>query len=219
MADYVAPAREIGFVVNELLDYPRLSSLADFTDATEELTGAILDEAGKFAAQVLSPLNRIGDQQGVRIEGDTVKTADGFAQAYQMFVDNQWLSLAQNPEYGGQGLPFLIHLAASEMWNSACTSIALCPMLTAGGIDALAAHASDELKDKYLPNLITGKWTATMNLTEPHAGSDLSALKTRAEPAGDHYLLKGQKIYITYQRETTTDLRGKRFTSPGASMI
>ncbi len=105
MANYVAPAREIGFVVNELLDYSRLASLADFADATEELTGAILDEAGKFAAQVLSPLNRIGDQQGVRIEGDTIKTADGFAQAYQMFVDNQWLSLAQNPRYGGQGLP------------------------------------------------------------------------------------------------------------------
>ena len=205
MANYVAPAREIGFVVNELLDYSRLASLADFAEATEELTGAILDEAGKFAAQVLAPLNRIGDQQGVRIEGDTIKTADGFAQAYQMFVDNQWLSLAQNPRYGGQGLPFLIHLAASEMWNSACTSLALCPMLTAGGIDALATHGSDELKDKYLPNLITGKWSATMNLTESHAGSDLSTLKTRAEPAGDHYLIKGQKIYITWGEHDMTD--------------
>ena len=205
MADYIAPAREIGFVVNELLDYPRLASLADFADATEELTGAILDEAGKFAAQVLSPLNKVGDQQGVRMDGDTIKTADGFAQAYQMFVDNQWLSLAQNPQYGGQGLPFLIHLAAAEMWNSACTSMALCPMLTAGGIDALVAHASDQLKEKYLPNLITGKWTATMNLTEPHAGSDLSTLKTRAEPAGDHYLIKGQKIYITWGEHDMTD--------------
>ncbi len=198
MADYVAPTREIGFVINELLDYPRLASLSDFTDATEELTSAILDEAGKFAGQVLAPLNRVGDQQGVRIEGDTIKTPDGFSEAYQMFVDNQWLSLAQNPQYGGQGLPFLIHLAASEMWNSACTSFALCPMLTAGGIDALSAHASDELKAKYLPNLITGKWSATMNLTEPHAGSDLSTLKTRAVPRGDHYLIKGQKIYITW---------------------
>ena len=205
MADYVAPAREIGFVINELLDYSRLASLGDFADATEELTVAILDEAGKFAGQVLSPLNRVGDQQGVRIEGETIRTPDGFAQAYQMFVDSQWLSLAQNPQYGGQGLPFLIHLAASEMWNSACTSLALCPMLTAGGIDALAAHASDELKDKYLPNLIMGKWTATMNLTEPHAGSDLSTLKTRAEPAGDHYLIKGQKIYITWGEHDMTD--------------
>jgi len=198
MADYVAPAREIGFVVNELLDYQELTQLNSFTEATPELTGAILDEAGKFAAEVIAPLNRVGDTQGVKIEGDTIRTPDGFADAYQLFVDNQWLSLAQNPEYGGQGLPFLVHLAAAEMWNSACTSMALCPMLTAGGIDALSAHANDELKYKYLPNLVTGKWTATMNLTEPHAGSDLSTLKTRAEPEGDHYRIRGQKIYITW---------------------
>ena len=205
MADSVAPAREIGFVVNEMLDYSRLSDLEDFSEATEELTAAILEEAGKFAGQVLAPLNRVGDLQGVRIEDDTVKTPDGFAAAYQLFVDNAWLSLAQDPQYGGQGLPFLVHLAAAEMWNSACTSLALCPMLTAGGIDALAAHASDELKDKYLPNLITGHWTATMNLTEPHAGSDLSTLKTRAEPEGDHYRIKGQKIYITWGEHDMTE--------------
>ena len=198
MADYVAPAREIGFVINELLDYSRLAALSDFADATAELTTAILDEAGKFAGQVFAPLNQVGDQQGVKIEGDQVTTADGFAEAYQMFVDNEWLSLAQNPQYGGQGLPFLIHLAASEMWNSACTSLALCPMLTAGGIDALSAHGSDELKEKYLPSLITGKWSATMNLTESHAGSDLSTLRSRAEPNGDHYLIRGQKIFITW---------------------
>ena len=107
-------------------------------------------------------------------------------------------SLAQDPCYGGQGLPFLVHLAASEMWHGACTSLALCPLLTAGGIDALHAHGSDALKLRYLPSLISGKWTATMNLTEPHAGSDLSTLKTRAEPQGDHYLLRVQKIYITW---------------------
>ncbi len=205
MADYVAPSREIGFVVNELLDYQKLTSLNSFGDATPELTGAILDEAGKFAGQVLAPLNRVGDVQGVKVEGDEVRTPDGFADAYQMFVESEWLSLAQDPAYGGQGLPFLIHLAAAEMWNSACTSMALCPMLTAGGIDALSAHASDALKDRYLPNLITGKWTATMNLTEPHAGSDLSQLKTRAEPAGDHYLIRGQKIYITWGEHDMTE--------------
>ena len=205
MADYVAPSREIGFVVNEMLDYSRLNELESFSEATPELSTAVLEEAGKFAAQVLAPLNRIGDQQGVRLEGDTIKTADGFADAYQLFVDNAWLSLAQSPQYGGQGMPFLIHLAASEMWNSACTSMALCPMLTAGGIDALSAHGSDELKDKYLPNLITGHWTATMNLTEPHAGSDLSTLKTRAEPVGDHYRIRGQKIYITWGEHDMTE--------------
>jgi alkylation response protein AidB-like acyl-CoA dehydrogenase len=205
MVDYVAPGREIGFVVNELLDYSRLAALDDFSEATPELTSAIFDEAGKFAGQVFAPLNRIGDQQGVRVEGDQVITADGFADAYQMFVENEWLSLAQDPQYGGQGLPFLVHLAAAEMWNSACTSMALCPMLTAGGIDALAAHGSDELKAKYLPSLITGKWTATMNLTESHAGSDLSTLKTRAEPSGDHYLIRGQKIYITWGEHDMTE--------------
>jgi alkylation response protein AidB-like acyl-CoA dehydrogenase len=198
MAEYVAPVREIGFVINELLDYSRLSGLADFSDASSDLTSAVLDEAAKFASQVLAPLNHIGDQQGVRQQGDQVITADGFAAAYRLFVDNQWLSLAQNPQYGGQGLPYLIHLAASEMWNSACAALAICPLLTAGGIDALSAHASDTLKDKYLPSLVTGKWTATMNLTEPQSGSDLSMLQTRAEPEGDYFRIRGQKIFITW---------------------
>lgn len=198
MADYVAPTRDIGFVINEILDYSRLNQLESFSEATRDLTDAIIDEAGKFAEEVFAPLNRIGDQQGVRIENDTVITPDGFIEAYQLFVDNQWLSLAQDPEFGGQGLPFLVHLAASEMWNSACMSLGLCPMLTAGGIDALHAHGNDQIRQKYLPNLVTGKWCGTMNLTEPHAGSDLSTLKTRAEPSGDHFLIRGQKIYITW---------------------
>ena len=198
MADYLPPIREMDFIINELLDYSILNKLDSFTDGTADVTSSVLEEAGKFASEVLSPLNRIGDTQGVRVEGDQLFTAEGFKEAYQLFVENEWLSLAQDPRYGGQGLPFLIHLAASEMWHGACTSLALCPLLTAGGIDALQAHASDELKAKYLPSLISGKWTATMNLTEPHAGSDLSKLKTRAEPKGDHYLLRGQKIYITW---------------------
>jgi len=205
MADYVAPTRDISFVMNELLDYSKINALDNFTDATSELTGAILDEAGKFAADVMAPLNRVGDLQGVKVEDNTVVTPEGFKEAYQLFVDNQWLSLAQDPEYGGQGMPFLLHLAVSEMWNSACMSLALCPMLTAGGIDALMAHASDEIKMKYLPNLVTGKWSGTMNLTEPHAGSDLSTLKTRAEPVGDHYLIRGQKIYITWGEHDMTE--------------
>ncbi|MGB1685093.1 MAG: acyl-CoA dehydrogenase, partial [Pseudomonadales bacterium] len=192
-------------VMNELLDYSKINALDNFTDATSELTGAILDEAGKFAADVMAPLNRVGDLQGVKVEDNTVVTPEGFKEAYQLFVDNQWLSLAQDPEYGGQGMPFLLHLAVSEMWNSACMSLALCPMLTAGGIDALMAHASDEIKTKYLPNLVTGKWSGTMNLTEPHAGSDLSTLKTRAEPVGDHYLIRGQKIYITWGEHDMTE--------------
>ena len=198
MAEYVPPSREIGFVINELLDYSRLPGLNDFSEATTELTSAVLEEAAKFAGKVMAPLNRIGDQQGIRQQGDEVITPDGFADAYQLFVENQWLSLAQDPQYGGQGLPYIVHLAASEMWNSACASMAICPLLTAGGIDALIAHASEELKDKYLPSLVSGKWTATMNLTESHAGSDLSTLKTRAEPDGEIYRIRGQKIFITW---------------------
>lgn len=198
MANYVAPSKEIDFVLTKVLDYKKLNSLPAFSEATPELTEAILDNAAKFASEVIAPINRVGDAEGVKVQGSEVKTASGFVEAYRQFVDSEWLALAQNPSYGGQGLPFLVHLAASEMWNSACTSFALCPMLTAGAIDALSDHANEDLKQRYLPNLVTGKWSATMNLTEPHAGSDLSKLRTIAEPVGDHYLIKGQKIYITW---------------------
>ena len=205
MAEYVAPNREIGFVINELLDYGQLNQLPDFAEATPELTRAVLDEAGKFAESVMAPLNRPGDLQGARLEDGSVIPPDGYAEAYRLFVENAWLSLAQDPRYGGQGLPFLVHLASSELWNSACTSLAVSALLTAGAIDALSAHASDELKDKYLPNLVSGKWTATMNLTEPHAGSDLSSLRTKAEPTGDHYRIRGQKIFITWGDHNMTE--------------
>ncbi|MBA59216.1 MAG: acyl-CoA dehydrogenase [Gammaproteobacteria bacterium] len=198
MANYEAPSKEIGFVMQRVLDYQRLNGLPAFSEATSELTEAILEAAAKFAGEVLAPLNRVGDIEGVTLDGTEVRTPEGFATAYQKFVSNEWLGLAQDQDYGGQGLPFLVHLAAAEMWNSACTSFALCPMLTAGAIDALSEHANNELKQQYLPNLVTGKWSATMNLTEPHAGSDLSKLKTRAEPHGENYLIKGQKIYITW---------------------
>lgn len=205
MSDYVAPGQEINFMLNDVLDYSRINSLAHFSEATDDLTAAVLEEAAKFAAEVLAPLNKVGDTQGVSVTGDELTTPDGFPEAYRLFVDNGWLSLAQDPEYGGQGLPFTLHLAASEMWQSACTSLALCPMLTAGAIDALTDHASDELKTRYLPRLVTGEWTATMNLTESHAGSDLSQLKTKAEPVGDHYLLRGQKIFITWGEHDLTE--------------
>ena len=178
MANYVAPSKEIDFVLNKVLDYKKLNALSAFSEATPELTEAILDNAAKFAGEVIAPINRAGDVEGVNVQGSEVKTASGFVEAYRQFVDSEWLALAQNPSYGGQGLPFLVHLAASEMWNSACTSFALCPMLTAGAIDALSDHANEDLKQRYLPNLVTGKWSATMNLTEPHAGSDLSKLRT-----------------------------------------
>ena len=198
MADFKAPVSEMSFVINDLINLEQLTVIPEFAEATPELTDAVLEEAGKFAADVFAPLNRIGDLQHSKAKDGVVKTPDGFKEAYQRFVDNAWLSLAQSPDYGGQGLPFTLHMGTSEFWNSANMSMALCPMLSAGGIDTLMAHASDTLNETFLPNLISGKWTATMNLTESHAGSDLSSLKTKATPNGDHYLIKGQKIYITW---------------------
>lgn len=198
MADYKAPVKEISFVINELLNVNQLTSIPDFAEATPELVDAVVEEAGKFAAEVFAPINRIGDIQHSKAKDGVVTTPDGFKEAYQLFVDNGWMSLAQDPDFGGQGLPFTVHMAASEFWNGANISMALCPMLTAGAIDALAAHGSQVLKDTFLAKLVSGEWTGTMNLTESHAGSDLSNLKTKAKPAGDHFLLKGQKIYITW---------------------
>lgn len=205
MADFKAPVSEVSFVVNDLLNLNQLISIPDFAEATPELIEAVLEEAGKFAADVFAPLNRIGDIAHSKAKDGVVITPKGFKEAYQRFVENGWLTLAQSPDYGGQGLPFTLHMAVSEFWNSANVSMALCPMLSAGGIDALMAHASDDLKQKYLPKLISAEWTGTMNLTESHAGSDLSNLKTKATPNGDHYLIKGQKIYITWGEHDMAD--------------
>lgn len=198
MADYKAPVQEVSFVVNDLLNISQLNKIQYFTEATPELVDAVVAEAGKFAAEVFAPLNRIGDMTGSRALNGAVSTPEGFKEAYQLFVDNGWMGLAQDPAFGGQGLPFTVHMIVSEFWNSANTAMALCPMLTAGAIDAFMAHASDALKQTFCAKLVSGEWTGTMNLTESHAGSDLSNLKTRATPHGDHYLIRGQKIFITW---------------------
>lgn len=198
MADYKAPIQEMSFVINDMLDINSLTSIPEFEEATPELLDAVIEEGAKFAAEVIAPTNRDGDLQHSRAKDGVVTTPDSFKAAYKLFIESGWQSLAQDPEYGGQGLPFTLHMAVSEFWNSANISFALAPMLSAGAIDALAAHASDELKAKYMPKLISSEWTGTMNLTESHAGSDLSNLKTKATPNGDHYLIKGQKIFITW---------------------
>jgi len=179
MTDYKAPVEEISFVLNDLLNLNSLTAIPEFAEATPELVDAVIEEAGKFASEVFAPINRIGDLQHSKAVDGEVTTPDGFKEAYQLYVDNGWMSLAQHPDYGGQGLPFTVHMVASEFWNSANTAMALCPMLTAGAIDALVAHASDDLKNTYLPKLVSGEWTGTMNLTESHAGSDLSSLHTK----------------------------------------
>jgi len=195
---YVAPVRDIAFVLKHVVGLDALSRLEGFEDATPELVEAILEESARFTAEVLAPLNVVGDREGCTWSPDGVKTPTGWPEAYARFVENGWGSLPFDPEYGGQGLPMTVAAAVQEMWHSANMSFGLCPLLTQGAVDAIEHHASDALKARYLPNLVGGAWSGTMNLTEPQAGSDLAAVRTKAVPEGDHYRISGQKIYITY---------------------
>jgi alkylation response protein AidB-like acyl-CoA dehydrogenase len=203
--NYAAPVKDIAFVLNHVVDLADLSTLAGFEDATPDLVAAILEESARFTADVLAPLNRVGDQQGSQWKDGEVTTPDGWKDAYSRFIENGWGSLAFPPEFGGQGLPMTVSAAVQEMWHSANMSFGLCPLLTQGAVDAIEHHASDELKQRYLPKMVEGIWSGTMNLTEPQAGSDLAAVRSRAEPAGDHYLISGQKIYITYGEHDLTE--------------
>ena len=205
MSTYIAPLRDMRFVMTELAGLDELSSLPGFDEVSPELADAVLDEAARLATEVLAPLNKPGDQQGARLTKDGVVAADGFAAAYRQFAEGGWSGLAGDPEFGGQGLPELLHAATVEMWNSSNMAFALCPLLTAGATEALRQHGSDELKQRYMPKLVSGEWTGTMNLTEPQAGSDLAAVRTKAVPEGDHYRLYGQKIFITWGDHEMTD--------------
>jgi alkylation response protein AidB-like acyl-CoA dehydrogenase len=198
MTTYRAPVRDMQFVINELAGLKSFAALPGYEEVTPELAEAVLEEAARLASEVLAPLNKSGDEQGASLTKDGVAAADGFAAAYRRFVDNGWNGLGGDPEYGGQGLPGLVAAAAVEMWNSANMSFALCPLLTAGAMEAVKAHASDDLKNRFLPKLVSGEWSGTMNLTEPQAGSDLSAVRAKAVPEGDHYRISGQKIFITW---------------------
>jgi alkylation response protein AidB-like acyl-CoA dehydrogenase len=200
MRDYIAPLRDMQFVLRELAPIDELAKLPGCGDVNLEVALAILKEAGKFAGGVLSPLNVTGDREGAKLlPGNEVKTAAGWKDAYRQFCDGGWNSLSVAPEWGGQGIPRLVSALVEEMWNSANVSFALCPMLTRGAIEALELKGSEELKQRYLPKMTSGEWTGTMVLTEPQAGSDLSAVRTRAvkQPDGS-YKLEGQKIFITY---------------------
>jgi acyl-CoA dehydrogenase len=198
MNEYVAPIRDMKFVLGELAGLDEVIALPGYEVCTPELTEAVLEEAGKLANEVLSPLNHKGDPAGASLGPDGVVAAEGFGDAYSAFAENGWCGLSADPEYGGQGLPGTIGAAVSEMWNSANFAFSLCPMLSGGAMEAIAAHGSDELKAQYLPRMASGAWTGTMNLTEPQAGSDLAAVRTRAVPDGDRYRIFGQKIFITW---------------------
>jgi alkylation response protein AidB-like acyl-CoA dehydrogenase len=206
MKEYTAPLRDMQFVLRELAPLDEVSRLPGCGDMNLELAEAILTEAGKLAAGVLSPLNPVGDREGARVHDGEVVTATGWRDAYRQFVDGGWNALSCDPEYGGQGVPRLVSALVEEMWNAANLSFALCPMLTRGAIEALELNGSEELKRRYLPKLISGEWAGTMVLTEPQAGSDLSAVRTRAvrQPDGS-YRLEGQKIFITYGEHDLTE--------------
>jgi acyl-CoA dehydrogenase len=196
---YRAPVAEMVFTMRHVAGLDRAIKEGLHGDLSLDLVETILEEAGKFAADELAPLNRAGDLEGLKLEDGAVRTPRGFKDAYRAWTAAGWNALPGPEAYGGQGLPTLLNSACVEMWNSACMSFGLAPLLTMGGVEALAQHGSDELKQRYLAKVVSGEWTATMNLTEPQAGSDLGALRTRAERAGDgSYRIVGQKIFITY---------------------
>jgi len=202
MTDYVAPVEDILFAL-DVAGLPQIAGFDRFAEATPDLTAAIVEEAGKFGAGVLAPINQTGDQQGCTLDPDGgVRLPEGAADAYRQFVEAGWNALPFDPEFGGQGLPAVVGAAVSEIWEAANMAWALGPLLTTGAIEALSVHGTDQQKALYLPKLVSGEWTGTMNLTEAQAGSDLAQLRCKAEPAPDLgedvYRIHGQKIFITH---------------------
>ncbi|MBV1789694.1 acyl-CoA dehydrogenase [Marinobacterium sp. D7] len=198
MSEYTYPRNEALFLFNRVLRIPELCRLGGLDEVNEELITAVLDEAARFGSERLAPSNREGDINPARMTDDGVQEPPGFAELYREFCDAGWPSLIAPTEFGGQGLPNVLSVAVHEIWNSANLAWALAPLLTQGAMEALVAHGSEQLKSLWLARLVSGEWTGTMNLTEPDAGSDLAALRTRADPEGDHYRIKGQKIFITW---------------------
>jgi alkylation response protein AidB-like acyl-CoA dehydrogenase len=205
MSDYRFPYKDAEFLINELLDFDQMCLDAGLEEVNSELASAILEEAGRFGSEVLAPLNTAGDEQGAKLAEDGVHETPGFAEAYRQYVDYGWGALAGEEEYGGQAMPRVVAAAATEIWYTACASFSLCPLLTTGAVESIAKHGSDELKKAYLPYMTSGEWSGSMCLTESAAGSDLAAVATRALPEGDHYLVSGQKIFITWGDHQMTE--------------
>lgn len=207
---FTAPSREQNFVLKHIADIGSLAEHERFAGASEDMVEAIVEGIGQFAMGEFAPINRIGDTVGAQWNDGAVTTPEGFKQAYQQFVDGGWASIDGPEEFGGQGLPYSLSALILETCGAANFAFTLCPMLSFGAIEALHAHGSEEQKEKYLPNLVSGAWTGTMNLTEPQAGSDVGALRSTAEPIteGEHagkYKIKGQKIFITFGEHDLTD--------------
>jgi 3-(methylsulfanyl)propanoyl-CoA dehydrogenase len=203
---YRAPVAEMVFAMRHVAGLDRAIAEELHGDLSLDLVETILEEAGKFANEELAPLNRSGDLEGLAFKDGAVAMPRGFKEAYRAWTAAGWNALPGPEAYGGQGLPTLLNSACVEMWNSACMSFGLAPLLTMGGVEALAQHGSDELKGRYLAKVVSGEWTATMNLTEPQAGSDLNAIRSRAERASDGtYRITGSKIFITYGEHDMVD--------------
>ncbi|CAA0111002.1 3-methylmercaptopropionyl-CoA dehydrogenase [BD1-7 clade bacterium] len=208
MPDYKAPLDDMKFVLFDVLEANRLADIPGYEDASEDIMRAILDEAAKLNESVLAPINASGDTEGCSYDPQThaVKTPEGFKEAYQQFSQGGWTGLTADPEYGGQGLPHLLKLCLNEMVCSANFSIGMYPGLSHGAIDAVTQHANDELKQQYLPNLVSGRWSGTMCLTEPQCGTDLGLITTRANLNADgSYALTGTKIWITGGEQDLTE--------------
>jgi alkylation response protein AidB-like acyl-CoA dehydrogenase len=198
MTTYVAPTRDMLFAMNDLAGLAEIAALPGNDEVTPDLVEAILDEAAKFASEVLAPINAQGDRQGCQCKDGEVTTADGFKAAYSKFIESGWNAMPASPDFGGQGLPSLVSTAVLEMWKASNMAFSLCQMLTLGAVAAIAHHGREQDKQLYLPKMVSGEWTGTMNLTESQAGSDLSAVRSKAQPEGDHYRISGTKIFITW---------------------
>ena len=196
---YRAPVSDFAFLMDHVVGYSQVSDTERFAEASPDMAQAILGEAGRMCDEVLSPLNREGDLHPARLENGVVRTSPGFDKGYEAIREGGWVSISGDPEFGGMGLPMTITTAVNDMMSGACLALQLNPLMTQGQIEALEHHASDALKEIYLPKLMTGEWCGTMNLTEPAAGSDVGALRSKAEPNGDgSYAVSGQKIFISW---------------------
>ena len=205
MHNYIAPIKDMRFAMEELSELDAICDLPDFEGIDLETINAVMEEGGKFANEVLSPLNWEGDQKGTQMDENGVIQCPGFKEAYDQYVAGGWTTMPCNPEFGGMGMPHVAASAVSEMWAASNLSFSIGPMLSIGAISAIERHANEELKQKFLPSMVSGQWTGTMNLTEPQAGSDLAAVRSKAIPNGDHYLISGTKIYISWGDHRMTE--------------
>ena len=205
MTTYNAPVKDMLFAIEELADLGSVAGLPGCEDATPELVNSVLEEAAKFANGIWAPLNRVGDVEGAKWSDGHVTMPEGFRAAYRQFVEAGWNGLRFGPEYGGQGLPKLVDAAVMEMWDAANLGFSLVSLLTQGAVEAILLCGTADQKQTYLPRMVAGEWTGTMNLTEPQAGSDLALLRASAVPEGDHYRIRGQKIFISFGEHDLAD--------------